>query len=164
MPRLTPSGTTFLPNTSMRRAQPCWRAGLSHWHDDKDAPRVAVVNRRVCAARSSAPRQAQWADISRCGMERASKWWALWKTENTTSLTEDPQPAMFLPILQSPSSETWLVVRSNRDPQQLAAAIESTLREPGSRAARLHRNLEPRNWTELCLLRAWRRCRWVCWA
>ena len=36
---------------------------------------------------------------------------------------------MFLPILQSPSSETWLVVRSNGDPQQLAAAIKSKLRD-----------------------------------
>ncbi len=27
------------------------------------------------------------------------------------SLTENPQPAMFLPILQSPSSSTWLVIR-----------------------------------------------------
>jgi ABC-type antimicrobial peptide transport system permease subunit len=36
---------------------------------------------------------------------------------------------MFLPILQSPSSETWMVVRSNRDPQQLAAAIKSKLRD-----------------------------------
>ncbi len=45
-----------------------------------------------------------------------------------STLTEDPQPAMFLPILQWPSSETWLVVRSNRDPQQLAAAMRSTLR------------------------------------
>ena len=36
---------------------------------------------------------------------------------------------MFLPILQSPSSDTWLVVRSSRDPQQLAAAIRSKLRD-----------------------------------
>jgi ABC-type lipoprotein release transport system permease subunit len=36
---------------------------------------------------------------------------------------------MFLPILQSPSSETWMVVRSNRDPQQLAAALKSKLRD-----------------------------------
>jgi len=35
---------------------------------------------------------------------------------------------MFFPILQSPSSETSLVVRSNRDPRQLAAAMQSTLR------------------------------------
>ena len=45
------------------------------------------------------------------------------------NLTEDPQPAMFLPILQSPSSQTYLVVRSNRDPPQLAAAMRSTLRD-----------------------------------
>ena len=35
---------------------------------------------------------------------------------------------MFLPILQSPSSSTWLVVRSDRDPQQLGPVIRSTLR------------------------------------
>jgi len=45
------------------------------------------------------------------------------------SLTEHPTPAMFLPVLQWPSSSTWLVVRSNRDPQQLGADIRSTLRQ-----------------------------------
>ena len=44
------------------------------------------------------------------------------------TLSEDPEPAMFLPILQSPSSDTWLLVRSNRDPQELAAALQQTLR------------------------------------
>ena len=43
------------------------------------------------------------------------------------SLTEDPLPAVFLPILQAPMSETSLVVRSKRDSRQLAAAIKSTL-------------------------------------
>jgi ABC-type lipoprotein release transport system permease subunit len=45
------------------------------------------------------------------------------------SLTEDPQPAVFLPILQWPSSQTYLVVRSERDPQQLAAAMRGTLHD-----------------------------------
>jgi ABC-type antimicrobial peptide transport system permease subunit len=45
------------------------------------------------------------------------------------SLTEDPKPAMFLPFLQSPSSESWIVVRSNRDSQQLGPAIRNTLRD-----------------------------------
>ena len=36
---------------------------------------------------------------------------------------------MFLPLLQSPASWTWLVVRSSRDPQQLAAAMRSVLRD-----------------------------------
>jgi ABC-type antimicrobial peptide transport system permease subunit len=43
------------------------------------------------------------------------------------SLTEDPFPAMFLPILQSPSNATWLVVRSKLDPLQLGPAIRSTI-------------------------------------
>ena len=45
------------------------------------------------------------------------------------TLTEDPQPAMFLPIAQSPSTETFLVVRSNREPGQLASALRSKLSE-----------------------------------
>jgi hypothetical protein len=58
-------------------------------------------------------------------LERASD-----KQGNESYLkTENPQPAIFLPILQSPWSETWLVVRSSRDPHQLAAAIRSALRE-----------------------------------
>jgi ABC-type antimicrobial peptide transport system permease subunit len=32
-------------------------------------------------------------------------------------------------MLQSPSVETWLVVRSDRDPRQLGAALRSTLRD-----------------------------------
>src|SRR5437660_11495664 len=47
----------------------------------------------------------------------------------TANITEEPQPAMFLPILQSPSTETWLVARSSGDPQQLAAAIKTKLRD-----------------------------------
>jgi ABC-type lipoprotein release transport system permease subunit len=45
------------------------------------------------------------------------------------SLTEDVQPAIFLPLLQSPTVQTTLVVRSRRDPQQLAAAIKSKVQE-----------------------------------
>jgi ABC-type lipoprotein release transport system permease subunit len=45
------------------------------------------------------------------------------------TLTEDPQAAMFLPILQSPSNSRWLVVRSNRNPQQLGPAITATLHQ-----------------------------------
>jgi ABC-type antimicrobial peptide transport system permease subunit len=43
-------------------------------------------------------------------------------------MTEDPRPAMFLPFLQSPTAMTTLVVRSERDPQQLAGAIRNKLR------------------------------------
>jgi predicted permease len=46
----------------------------------------------------------------------------------TANLAEDQQAAMFLPILQSPASDTWIVVRSSIDPQQLPSAIHETLR------------------------------------
>jgi ABC-type antimicrobial peptide transport system permease subunit len=45
------------------------------------------------------------------------------------NVTECQQPAMFLPFLQSPSSQAYLVVRSHRDPQELAAAMKNKLRE-----------------------------------
>jgi ABC-type antimicrobial peptide transport system permease subunit len=45
------------------------------------------------------------------------------------SVTEDQQPAMFLSSLQSPLSQSWLVVRSGRDSRQLVAAIRSQLGE-----------------------------------
>jgi hypothetical protein len=43
-------------------------------------------------------------------------------------LMEEQQPAMFLPMLQSPSSQSYFVVRSSRDPRQLGAEIRNTVR------------------------------------
>jgi len=98
------------------------------WHDDKNSPRVAVVNRefarRIFGSLNDAMgRYYKMRDGSRLqvvGIVEDGKY---------ASLAEDPQPAMFLPVLQSPSSQTCLVVRSNGDPQQLAAAIKSTVRD-----------------------------------
>jgi ABC-type antimicrobial peptide transport system permease subunit len=44
------------------------------------------------------------------------------------SLTEDLQPAVFLSFQRLPTALSYLVVRSNRDPQELAAAIRNQLR------------------------------------
>ncbi|HET7207721.1 MAG TPA: ABC transporter permease [Terriglobales bacterium] len=99
------------------------------WHDDKDAPRVAIVNqefaRKIFGSTADAiGRFYKTGDGTRrqvIGVVQDGKY--------TANLAENPQPAMFLPILQSPSNETWLVVRSDRDPQQLGAAIRSSLRQ-----------------------------------
>ena len=98
------------------------------WHDDKNAPSVAVVNREFVgkifgSAKNAVDRYYKMPDGTRIqvvGIVEDGKY---------TSLTEGPQAAMFLPILQSPSSGTSLVVRSSRDPGQLVAAIRSTLRD-----------------------------------
>jgi predicted permease len=96
------------------------------WHDDQSAPRVAVVNREFASkifgsatnAVGSYYKAADGSRIQVVGIVEDGKY---------VSLAEDPQPAMFLPILQSPSSQICLVVRSNGDPQQLAGAIKSTV-------------------------------------
>jgi ABC-type antimicrobial peptide transport system permease subunit len=44
-------------------------------------------------------------------------------------VTDDGAAAMFLPILQSPTAATNLVIRSSRDPRQVAGAIRNTLHD-----------------------------------
>ena len=98
------------------------------WHDDTNAPREAVVNREFASKiLGSVPdavgRYFKLRDGTRVrvvGLVEDGKY---------VNLTEDRQPAMFFPLLQSPASWTWLVVRSSRDPQQLAAAMRSVLRD-----------------------------------
>jgi hypothetical protein len=60
------------------------------------------------------------------------------------SLTEGQQPAIFLPYLQSPSGPMCLVVRSRRDPRELAAAIRSKLRDTDTGLA-----VETETWNSL---------------
>ena len=98
------------------------------WQDNGKAPRVAVINaefaREVFGSRTGAigkyfklPEGGRFQVV---GIVEDGKY---------RTLTEDPQPAMFLPILQAPTSSTTLVVRSNGDPQQLVTALEGDLRK-----------------------------------
>jgi predicted permease len=96
------------------------------WHDDKNAPRVAVVNeefaRKVFGSPTAALggyyRKSDGTRIQVVGIVENGKY---------KTLTEDQQPAMFLPILQSPTSSTTLVVRSKGDPQQLVISLQDVL-------------------------------------
>jgi len=98
------------------------------WHDDEHAPPVAVVNRTFAgkllgSVTDAVGRHYRMQDGTRIevvGVVEDGKY---------LSVTEDQQPAMFLPFLRSPSSQAYLVVRSRRDPQELAAAIRRRLRE-----------------------------------
>jgi predicted permease len=98
------------------------------WHDHKDSPRVAVVNREFARKLFGSVGKALGGYYKMPDGTRAQ---VVGITEDGkyNSLTEEPHPAMFVPILQWPSSSTWLVVRSHRDPQQLGEAIRGTLRQ-----------------------------------
>jgi predicted permease len=96
------------------------------WHDDKNSPKVAVVNlqfaRKIFGSVKNAVggyfKMPDGTRVQVVGIVEDGKY---------ASLTEDPHPAMFLPILQWPSGTAWLVVRSSRDPKELGPVIRSTL-------------------------------------
>ena len=97
--------------------------------DDKDAPKVAVINqefaRRIFGSeRDALGKYFKASDGKRelvVGIVEDGKYFYF---------NESQQPAMFLPISQTaPLNTVWLVVRSTRDAQQLAAAMRSKLRE-----------------------------------
>ncbi|MGA3045875.1 MAG: ABC transporter permease [Terracidiphilus sp.] len=96
------------------------------WSDDKNAPRVAVVNRLFAIKVFGSVARA----IGRYyKMEDGTRVQVVGITEDGKyyQLTEDPRPAMFLSFLQSSSGLICLVVRSERDPQQLAPEIRRKL-------------------------------------
>ncbi|HKW63162.1 MAG TPA: ABC transporter permease [Candidatus Acidoferrum sp.] len=98
------------------------------WHDDKNAPRVAIINetfaRKIFGSQTNALgryfKMPKGTRTQVAGIVQDGKY---------TSLTEEAQAAMFQPILQAPSNESFLVVRSANDPKQLAGTIRATLRD-----------------------------------
>jgi predicted permease len=96
------------------------------WHDDQQAPRVALVNRELAARLFGSDSNAIGGRFKLRDGTRVEIVGVV-ETGKYANLTEDPTPAVFLPLLQNPMSETWLVVRSERDPEQLAPAIRGTL-------------------------------------
>jgi predicted permease len=108
------AGTTFLSGHSFTL------------HDDKGAPMVAVVNAEfarkvfgsVDKAVGSYYKIWQGTRVQVVGVVEDGKYFAL---------TETPRAAMFLSFLQQPDSDVLLVVRSTRDPHEIATALERTM-------------------------------------
>lgn len=98
------------------------------WHDDADAPRVAIVNREFArrvfgTGANPLDRYFKRRDGTRyqvVGVVEDGKY---------LNLTEDQRSAMFFPAPQAPTPETWLVLRSTGDPLLIADAARSTLRD-----------------------------------
>jgi predicted permease len=98
------------------------------WHDDKDSPRVGIVNKEFASrifgsvqnAIGSYYKLPDGTRVQVVGVAQNGKY---------GKLTEAQQPAMFLPIAQYPGSSAWLVVRSSRNAEQLGAAVRTTLHQ-----------------------------------
>jgi predicted permease len=97
------------------------------WRDDKNSPRVAVVNQEFARKLFGSVENAigtyykipDGMRIQVVGIAQNGKY---------GRLTEEPQSAMFLPILQWPSNSAWMVVRSAETSAPLGSMIRSTLR------------------------------------
>jgi predicted permease len=98
------------------------------WQDDKNSPPVAVVNQEFARKIFGSVEKAMGGVFK---MRDGTRTQVVGIVENGkyASLTEDPKPAMFLPLVQSPSTATYMIVRSGRDTQQLDTAIRGTLRQ-----------------------------------
>jgi ABC-type antimicrobial peptide transport system permease subunit len=108
-----------------------WAGRDVTWQDDQTSPHVAVVNGEFARRLFGSPANAigQYYKIQNgtriqvVGVVEDGKY---------ASVTENPQPAMFIPNLQASrtaSSVCYLVVRSSRDPQQLGTAMQAKLRD-----------------------------------
>jgi predicted permease len=95
------------------------------WHDDKNSPGVALVNQEFARAVFGSTARALDSYFKRRDGTRLQVV-GIVGDGKYNSITEDPQPAMFLPILQGPSSQTFLAIRSS-DPLKLPGAIRSSI-------------------------------------
>ncbi len=95
-------------------------------HDDSKAPKVALVNRQFAVKVFGSVDKAIGGYFKYYGGTRAQ---VVGVVENGKyrTLTEDQQPAMFFSFQQQQSSGTWLLVRSPRDPQEIAKALDQKL-------------------------------------
>jgi predicted permease len=97
------------------------------WNDGPDTPRVAVVNREFARKVFGSEQRAVGGHFKLWGGRRVEVV-GIVEDGKYQSLSEDPQPAMFLSILQSPTPETWILVRSHGDVRELAAPLQQALR------------------------------------
>ena len=96
-------------------------------HDEDKTPVVAVVNREFARKVFGSVDKAIGSHFKFWGGNRAEVVGVVEDGKYGT-LAEDTKPAMFFSFLQHPSSDTWLVVRSERDAREVAAALQRSMR------------------------------------
>jgi predicted permease len=94
--------------------------------DGKDAPKVILVNQQFAVKVFGSVQKAIGGHIKYWGGERAEVVGVV-QDGKYRSLTEEQKPALFFSYLQYQNTNTWLVVRTRRDPAEMAAALDRTL-------------------------------------
>ena len=99
------------------------------WHDDDHTPRVALINELFAQALFGGAQAAVGRHFAEPGSHGATVYEVVGVFEQGKydSLTEAPQAAMFWPLAQNNENDTTLVVRSNRPPAEIAAALDGMM-------------------------------------
>lgn len=97
------------------------------WHDDQNTPKVAVVNAKFAKIVFGSVQKAIGGHF-RLYNSKPIQVVGVVPDGRYRTLTEDQQPAMFFASPQNWDTDTTFVVRSNRDAQETAAALQRTLR------------------------------------
>ncbi|HKR26130.1 MAG TPA: FtsX-like permease family protein, partial [Acidobacteriaceae bacterium] len=96
--------------------------------DDKNSTRVAIVNRDFADKLFGSESAALGGHFKLSDGTRVEVV-GIVPTGKYSTLGEAPHPAVFLPILQWPSNAPWMVIRSNRNTQQLGSAVRKALHQ-----------------------------------
>jgi predicted permease len=98
------------------------------WHDDNTTSHVTLVNETFARTVFGNVHTAVGRRFAEPG-RTATIYEVVGVVEDGKydSLTEDPQPAMFWPLAQNNENDTTLVVRSNRPPAEITAALQPML-------------------------------------
>jgi predicted permease len=99
------------------------------WSDVKQAPQVALVNETFARTLFGSPHAAIGRHFAEPGTHQANLYEVVGVVEDGKydSLTEAPQAAMFWPLAQNNDNDVTLVVRSNRPPAEIAAALATMM-------------------------------------
>ena len=96
------------------------------WHDDSTTSHVTLVNAMFARTLFGSPSAALGKRFTESG-PTTYEIVGVVEDGKYDSLTEDPQPAMFWPLAQNNENDTTLVVRSNRPPAEITAALQPML-------------------------------------
>jgi predicted permease len=98
------------------------------WHDNRTTPRVAIVNRAFARKVLGSEHAAGLYYFGFGGKTMRIQVVGMVEDGKYQSLTEDPRPALFTPMLQQYNGTTYLLARSARPAQAVAREMEAAIR------------------------------------